>query len=108
MTNTKTLRVLNKALIIAIAITIISFIIPIVPCQTAPVVAEPIYEWGLCRLPNPLGNPTLGISTEYYGSQTDSLAGFIMHFAIIFIITTIILFSLRSKAAKILDLTNKK
>ena len=108
MKNSKILRVLNKALIITIAIIIISFIIPIVPCQTSAVIAEPVYEWGLCRLPNPLTNPVLGISTEYYGSTTDSLAGFLIHFIVIYAIITIILIAVRKKAGKILDLTDKK
>ena len=108
MADTKTLRVLNKALIIALAIVIISFIIPIVPCQTAAVTAEPVYEWGLCRLPNPFTQQLVGISTEYYGSTTDSLAGFILHFAALYLIISIILFAIRKKAGKVLDLTNKK
>jgi len=108
MENPKILRVLNKALIIAIAITIISFLIPIVPCKTAAVVADPVYEWGLCRLPNPLGEQIVGISTKYYGSTTDSLAGFLTHFIVVYAIIIAILLLIRKKAGNILDLTNKK
>jgi|TARA_B100001971_G_C17736165_1_gene308416 hypothetical protein len=108
MANPRIVRVLNKSLIIAIAITIISFIIPLVPCQTAAVVAEPVYEWGLCRLPNPFTQELVGISTEYYGSNTNPLAGFIIHFLVVYAIITTILLLIRKKAGKILDLTNKK
>lgn len=104
----KILRVLNKALIIAIAVTLISFIIPIVPCQTTNLTEDPIYTWGLCKLPNPFQNTNTGISTNYYSISTESLGGFIIHFLIIFIITSLILISIRKKAAKVLDLTNKK
>ena len=108
MTNPKIVRVLNKSLIIAIAITIISFLIPIVPCTTSPVIAEPIYEWGLCKLPNIIGEPLVGMSTQYYGSTTNQLAGFLIHFIIIYVLITTVLLTIRKKAGKILDLTNKK
>ncbi len=108
MKNSKTLRVLNKSLIIAIIIVIISFIIPIVPCKTASVATEPIYELGLCRLPNTIGGQSIELSTKYYGSTTDSLSGFLIHFVVIYALVTMILFAIRKKAAKILDLTNKK
>ena len=108
MENPKIVRVLNKTLIIAIAITIISFLIPIVPCKTSPVIADPIYEWELCRLPSPIGEQLVGLSTKYYGSTTNPLAGFILHFIVIYALVAIILLAIRKKVGKILDLTNKR
>tara|TARA_Y100000310_G_scaffold314113_1_gene363187 strand:- start:417 stop:743 length:327 start_codon:yes stop_codon:yes gene_type:complete len=104
----KLVRVLNKSLILAVAFMILSFIIPIAPCKTAAVTAEPIYEWGLCKFQSPFTQQSLGLLTKYYGSTTDTLNGFIIHFAVFFIIITLILLSIRRKTAKVLDLTNKK
>ena len=107
MVKPKIIKVLNKALIIAIVITILSFIFPIVPCKTAPVIAEPVYVWSMCKLPNPIGEQLLGLSTKYYATTTDSLTGFLIHFIIIFAIITIIFILIRKKAGKVLDLTHK-
>ncbi len=108
MATPKILKILNKSLIITIIVTALSFIIPIIPCQTSPITAELNYKWGLCKIPNPFGKQLIGISQKFYGANTELLAGFIIQFLVIFLIVTIIFLSIRKKTAKILDLTNKK
>lgn len=108
MQTSKTLRILNKSLIIAVAITLLSFILPIVPCKTSPVIEAPAYAWGLCKLPNPFGEQLLGVSTKYWAGSTEPLSGLIIQFLISFVIFTIIFMLVRKKAAKILDLTHKR
>ena len=103
----KILRVLNKSVIIAIIVSVLSFVIPIVPCKTSPVIAEPIYTWSICKLPNPFTNPIIGISQKFYGISTEPLAGLVLQFLIVLIIFTIIFMLFRRKAAKVLDLTRK-
>ena len=108
METPKILRILNKSLIIAVAISILSFIFPIVPCKTAPVIAEPVYKWSICKLPNPFAEPLLGITTKYWAISTEALSGLIIQFLIIFVLFTIIFMLFRRKAAKVLDLTRRK
>lgn len=101
------LRILNKSLIIAVAVSILSFIFPIVPCKTAPVIAQPVYSWSMCKLPNPF-NPLIGVSQKFWASSTEPLGGLILQFLIVFILSAIIFVLLRRKAAKILDLTHRR
>jgi len=108
MATPKILRVLNKSLIITVIVTALSFIFPLVPCKTSPVIAEPIYEWGICKLPNPFGQPIIGISQKFYGTSAEPLTGLAIHFIIIFAIVTLIFLLIRRKAGKVLDLTKKK
>jgi len=107
MVALKILRVLNKALIVAVIIVIISFVVPIVPCKTAPVIENPEYKWGVCKFPNPIQEPLLGISEKFWGAE-QPITGLVVQFIIAFIITTVILLTIRRKTAKVLDLTNKK
>tara|TARA_Y100000310_G_scaffold344820_1_gene459757 strand:+ start:5787 stop:6122 length:336 start_codon:yes stop_codon:yes gene_type:complete len=103
-------KVLNKAALAGIIIVALSFIIPLVPCTKAPVTAEPVYKLGLCKLPNPFGEQQVGLSTKYYGSYTDSLAGAVLQFITPTIIVLFILMFFRKKAskmAKVLDLSKK-
>lgn len=108
METPKTLKVLNKSLIIAVAVIILSFILPIVPCKTAPVVADPTYTWSMCKLPNPFSEQLLGVSQKFWANSTEPLAGLIIQFLVVFIIVTIIFMLVRRKAAKVLDLTHKR
>jgi hypothetical protein len=78
METPKTLKALNKSLIIAVAVVILSFILPIVPCKTAPVVANPTYTWSMCKLPNPFGEQLLGVSQKFWTNSTEPLAGLII------------------------------
>jgi len=103
----KILQILNKSLIIAFIVAVISFLIPIVPCTKSPVIAEPIYKWSMCKLPNPFGEQIVGISKKFYGISTEPLTGLIIQFLIVFIIFTLIFMLSRRKAAKVLDLTRK-
>jgi hypothetical protein len=108
MESKKILRILNKSLIIAVAISILSFIFPIIPCKTAAVVATPTYAWSMCKLPNPFKESLVGLSTKFWASSTEPLTGLIIQFLVSFIIFTIVFMLIRKKAAKILDLTHKK
>lgn len=108
METPRILKVLNKSLIIAVAVLILSFILPIVPCKVAPVVATPVYAWSMCKLPNPFGQQLLGISTKFWASSTEPLTGLVLQFLIVFILFTIIFMLLRRKVAKVLDLTHKR
>lgn len=102
------LRILNKSLIIAVAISILSFIFPLIPCKTTLGVAPPTYTWGMCKLPNPFKESLVGLSTKFWASSTEPLAGLIIQFLGSFIIFAILFMLIRKKAAKILDLTHKK
>jgi len=108
METMRTLRILNKSLIIAVAISIISFIFPIIPCKTSPVIATPIYAWSMCKLPNPFGEQLSGLLTKYWAGSTQPLTGLVMQFLVSFVIFTIIFMLIRKKAAKVLDLTHKR
>ena len=57
--------------IVSAATLISSFLIPIIPCRTAPSVPNPIYKWTLCTL-NPDTVPSLNSIKEYFG-YTSSL-----------------------------------
>ena len=103
----KILQTLNKSLIIAFIITVISFLLPIVPCTKSPVIAEPKYSLGICKLPNPFGEQIVGISQKFYGISAEPLAGLLIQFLIVFIIFIILFLLFRRKTTKILDLTKK-
>ena len=107
METPRILRVLNKSLIIAVAVSILSFIFPIIPCKTAPVVAEPVYAWSLCKLPNPFGEQLIGLSIKYWATAASPLSGLVLEFLIVFVLFTIIFLLFRRKAAKVLDLTRR-
>lgn len=107
METLKTLKILNKAIIAGLIITVLSFIISIVPCKTAPMIAEPIYKWGFCKLPNPFASPLLGISNKFYNLSTEIGAGIVLQFIITTAIFLMFFLLIRKKAAKVLDLTAK-
>ena len=104
----ETQKILNKGLIAGLVVSVLSFFLKIVPCTSSPVIAEPIYSWGSCKLPNPFVENIIGISQRFYGSFTNPLAGIIIQFAIAFAIFTIIfIFFHNRKKKKVLDLTGK-
>ena len=100
-------KLFTRATITGVIVAILSFILPIVPCTKSPVIAETIYKPGLCRLPNPFGEQLVGISTRYYGVNTQPIAGLIIQFLVPAIIFAIIFLLIRKKAGKVLDLTKK-
>jgi hypothetical protein len=102
----KTLKILNKSLIIAVIFVILSFVIPLVPCKTSQT-ASAIYNLSLCKLPNPFVLPS-EISQKFWMNFSEPLAGLIIQFLVVFIIFTIIFLAIRRNAAKILDFTHKK
>ena len=100
-------KILNKGLIAGLVVSALSFFLRMVPCTTSPVIAEPKYSWGICRLPNPFGEKIVGLSTRYFNISTEPMAGLILQFIIALGLFTIIFMLFRRKTKKILDLTNK-
>ena len=105
---TRLIKTFNKAIIAAVVVSAISFFVSIVPCSKAPVVAEPEYTFSLCKLPNPFGNPLLGISEKFYTITTNPLAGLILQFLAVFVVIMILLSIFKRKQRKIIDLTRKQ
>jgi len=105
--NQKLLSVLNKGAIAGIVVVALSFVLPIVPCTTSPVIAEPTYSLTLCNLPNPFGGQIEGVSKKYYGLFLDPLAGVIIQFIIVALIVIIIFRLIKKKSGKVLDLSKK-
>ena len=101
-------RLFTRATTIGVVVVALSFLLPIVPCTKSPVIAEPTYKLGLCKLPNPFGEQLVGMSTRYYGINTQPLAGLIIQFLVPFIIFILIFLAMRKKAGKVLDLTKNK
>jgi hypothetical protein len=101
-------KILNKGLIAGLAVSALSFFLKIVPCTTSPVIAEPQYSWGFCKLPNPFKGQLVGLSQKFYGSFADPMAGLIIQFLIAFaLFITIFTFFHKVKNKRILDLTGK-
>ena len=84
----KITKILNYGIIAGVLVGALSFFLKIIPCTTSPVIAEPKYSWGLCKLPNPFGEQIVGISNKFYGLSTDPLAALVF----IFLSTLLIVF----------------
>jgi len=86
---------LNKRLIysgiISTAMLIISIFVPIIPCQTAPGVPNPIYKWTACSL-NPDKVSKLGSITKYFGYTTSLRDAYILTLIITFAVVIIFLY----------------
>ena len=107
MAKQKLLSTLNKGVIIAVIVSALSFLIKIVPCKTSPVIAEPVYKWSLCKIPNPFKEQLVGLSTKFYGFTTEPLAALITTFLVATIIVFAVLTVLKKKQGKVVDLTEK-
>ena len=107
MNRSKLLKVLNKGLITGLAVSAISFVIPLVPCTKSLVIENPKYGLGVCRLPNPFGQQLIGASQKFYGISTEPLAGFILQTLLILVIFSIFFSIKKEKRHKIIDLTKK-
>ena len=104
----KILNILNKSLIIAVAISILSFVFPLLPCKTALEGVTPTYAWDMCKLPNPFKESLGSLPTKFWAGSTEPLAGLIIQFLGSFILFAIIFILIRKKTTRILDLTHKK
>ncbi|MAH49374.1 hypothetical protein CMI37_26355 [Candidatus Pacearchaeota archaeon] len=62
---------LAYSVVFAILLFFISMFIPFVPCQTAPLVPNPSYQWTTCTL-NPDTTNIIGESRIYFG-YTESI-----------------------------------
>ena len=74
METPRTLKIMNKAAILGLVITFISFIIPLVPCKGET-------GFSLCPLPNPFANVP-EITNQYYGYSNNPLTGATLQFLI--------------------------
>ena len=74
--------------IVSAATLIVSIFIPIIPCQIAPNVPNPIYKWSLCSL-NPDKFSTIRIITEYFGYTTSLTDSYILTLLLTFIVMMI-------------------
>lgn len=70
--------------IVSAAVLITSIMIPIIPCQIAPNIPNPIYQWTLCSL-NPDKVSSLGSITEYLGYTSSLQETYILTLIITFI-----------------------
>ena len=102
------LKLINKVVIAGVSINVISFLISIVPCTKAPVIANPEYQLGMCKLPNPFREPLLGISQKFYGFSTEPLTGLVIQFMTSFLLFILVSIIFKKKAKRILDLSNKR
>jgi len=110
MKKPRAIKIANRAIISGLILVVISFLFPIVPCTSSPVIEEPIYKLTICKIPNPFTEQLIGVSTKYYGVNTSPLAGLIIHFfiALIFFVIIFMVISKKSKSAsKVLDLTEE-
>ncbi|MBT3691394.1 hypothetical protein HOD75_00080 [archaeon] len=108
MNQTKILKILNKGLIAGVLASALSFIVPIIPCTKAPVIANPEYKFAFCKLANPFQEQIVGVSTKYFSQFTEPLAGLILEFFLFFALVSIILAFFKKSKGKVLDLTEKK
>jgi hypothetical protein len=99
METPKILRILNKAAIVGLVVTALSFVLPLVPCK-----AESGFS--LCSLPNPLASIP-EVIPQYYGYSNNPLTGAVLQFLIPSIIFMAIFMFFRKKTAKVLDLSKK-
>lgn len=97
--NSKILKVINKGIILGLVVTILSFLISLVPC---------IKEagFGVCRLPSPFSDLTI-LTQKYYGISNNPLTGLILQFLIPFILVVLILSQSKKKSERIIDYTKK-
>jgi len=107
MTVPKILKILNKGLIAGVVVSTFSFTLPLVPC-TKSLDSISKYRPTICKFSNPFTEQTIGISQKFYGISTEPLAGLILQFLVILLISSIIFSVLRRKPTKVLDLTKKK
>lgn len=103
----KILQVLNKSVIAGVIVSALSFVFPIVPCTKSAVIAEPVYKLGACSLPNPFSESLVGVSTRFYGLNTEPLTGLVLQFLIITLLLTLLFTLFGKKNKKFLDLTKK-
>jgi len=106
MQTPKYLKILNKAVIFGIVVSAVSFVIPLIPCKKAPVIVDPVYAWGMCKLANPF-QQLVGLSQKFYNISTDNTAGLILQFLVATAVFMIAFTLFRKRAGKILDLTTK-
>jgi len=77
-----------------------SIFIPIIPCQIAPGVPNPIYKWTLCSL-DPEKISSFGLITKYFGYTTSLKDAYILTLFIIFVVVMLFLhYTTRTKKSK--------
>ncbi len=106
--RSKTLRIFNKALIVGIVVSVVSFFFRITPCtKLADAGNSSKAAIGLCDLPSPFESlPT--ITSKYYNISNNPITGLILQFLIPAAIFILIFLLVRRKTGKVLDLTYAK
>jgi hypothetical protein len=82
-------RLTNSA-IFAVIIFFLSMFIPIVPCQTAPLVPNPTYQWNICTL-NPDSINLVGVERLYFGYTTSITSAYFVLIIISFVLAMLVL-----------------
>ena len=105
MVMPKFLKVLNKGLIAGVIVGAFGFFIKSVPCKITTIDSSSL---GFCRFPSITQNLPSNLPNVYYGVSNNPATGLILQVILITLFVAIFLTLFKRKAAKILDLTNKK
>lgn len=106
---TEIFKILNKALVFAVIITSLSFLINIVPCQVG---FNDFINDGFCKLPNPFKELNSEATSQFYWTSTNPLTGLVLQFLVSLILFSIVYIiikrkSLSRKKQKVIDFTKK-
>tara|TARA_Y100000310_G_C20596674_1_gene770873 strand:+ start:234 stop:527 length:294 start_codon:yes stop_codon:yes gene_type:complete len=86
----KLVKRLTYSVVFAILIFFISMFIPFIPCQTAPLVPNPIYQWTTCAL-NPDSINLVGVLRLYFGYTTSITEAYFILIIISFVAAMLVL-----------------
>ena len=78
------------SVVFALILFFVSMFTKITPCQTAPVVPNPIYQWSLCNL-SPDSVNILGVNRLYFGYTSSLTETYVIFLVLAFIAAMIIL-----------------
>jgi len=98
-------RVLNKGLIAGVLVGALGFFIKSVPCRITPTSSISL---SICKLPSIIEDLPANSTNVYYGISNNPATGLVFQIIAVTAIVSLVLMILRKKAARVLDLTNKK
>ena len=84
------------SIIFALVIFFISMFARVIPCQTAPVVLNPQYQWTFCNL-NPDSNLQVGISRKYFGYSSGLTEAYFITIILSFVLAMMVLHFARTR-----------
>ncbi|MBR9705033.1 hypothetical protein GOV12_06490 [Candidatus Pacearchaeota archaeon] len=99
ITKIKIGKSLRNGIVAGLVITILSFIVAMVPCIKGS-------SFGLCSLGNPFTN-LLESSNKFYGISNNPLTGLIFQFIIPFVVVFLASIKLNKSTEKVVDYTKK-